>query len=291
VFSHAHSAQSSKHREPLSDESSDPGTPKCPLRGEAIRPASRTPRNVRLVANRAHPDHLHRMMRLWFLSYVRPSRIGGAAALSVLAHLLLISVSVDATRPPDSMPDESIANRVYYIPPPDREAHAFGSRESVQYIALASGAGAGVGPVSTEGTKIVRSEPTPTAGNRSADTTTTPPPVGDPKGDSVFTVLEVDSAAVRSLSSASPAYPLDLLKNHIEGTVKVRFIVDTTGFADTTSLEILNVTNEGFVKAVREALPYMRFSAAKIGTMKVRQLVEQPFTFRIATPPPTPGKP
>jgi hypothetical protein len=45
------------------------------------------------------------------------------------------------------------------------------------------------------------------------------------------------------------------------------------------------------VKAVREALPYMRFSAAKIGTMKVRQLVEQPFTFKIATPPPTPGKP
>jgi hypothetical protein len=231
------------------------------------------------------------MMRLWFVSYVRPSRLAGAAALSVVAHVLTISLSVHATRPPDSLPEASLSNRVYYIPPPDKKASAFGSHESVTYIALASGAGAGAGPVSTEGTKVVRSEPTPTAGNHSADTTTTPPPLGDPKGDSVFTILEVDSAAVRSLSSASPAYPLDLLKNHIEGTVKVRFIVDTTGFADTTSFEVLNVTNEGFVKAVREALPYMRFSSAKIGTMKVRQLVEQPFTFKIATPPPTPGKP
>jgi len=231
------------------------------------------------------------MMRLWFLSYVRPSRIGGAAALSLVAHMLLVSLSVHATRPPDSMSFESLSNRVYYIPPPNKEPVAFGSRESVQYVALGSGPGAGAGPVSSEGTKVVHADPTPTIGNRTADTVTTPPPIGDPKGDSVFTILEVDSAAVRSLASASPAYPLDLLQKHIEGTVKVRFVVDTTGFADTTSFEVLNVANEGFVKAVREALPYMRFSSAKIGAMKVRQLVEQPFTFRIATPAPTPGKP
>jgi hypothetical protein len=35
---------------------------------------------------------------------------------------------------------------------------------------------------------------------------------------------------------------------------------------------------------VRDALPYMRFSPAKIGSHKVRQLVQQSFTFRI-TPP------
>jgi outer membrane biosynthesis protein TonB len=234
---------------------------------------------------------MHRMMRLWFLSYVQPRRVAGAAALSVAVHLASIGMSVYATRPVDALPNESLANRVYYIPPPDKPARAFGSRESVQYVALASGAGVGSGPVSIEPKATRTAEPTPTAGNHTADTVTTPPPPGDPKGDSVFTILEVDSAAVRSLSSASPAYPLDLLQKHIEGTVKVRFIVDTTGFADTTSFEVLNVVNEGFIKAVREALPYMRFSAAKIGTMKVRQLVEQPFTFRIAPTPPGPPKP
>jgi TonB family protein len=233
------------------------------------------------------------MMRLWFLSYIQPRKLGAAAALSVIVHAASISMSVYATRPPDSMSEQSLANRVYYIPPPDKPARAFGSRESVQYVALGSGPGAGSGPASFEAKATKTVEPTPTAGNNTLDTVATPPPPGDPKGDSVFTILEVDSAAVRSLSSAAPAYPLDLLAKRIEGTVKVRFIVDTTGFADTTSFEVLNVAsvNEGFVKAVREALPYMRFSSAKIGSMKVRQLVEQPFTFRIATPPPAAGKP
>ena len=100
----------------------------------------------------------------------------------------------------------------------------------------------------------------------------------------MFTKLEVDSAVVRSQSSAAPAYPLDLLSKHIEGTVVARYVVDTTGFADTTSFEVIRSTNPEFIRSVRDALPYMRFSPAKIGTHKVRQLVEQPFTFRI-TPP------
>ena len=110
------------------------------------------------------------------------------------------------------------------------------------------------------------------------------PVVGDARteADSVFTILEVDSAVVRSQSSAAPAYPLELLTKKIQGSVNARYVVDTTGFADTTSFEVLTSTNEGFVRAVRDALPYMRFMPAKIGSTKVRQLVEQQFSFRIA---------
>jgi TonB family protein len=122
------------------------------------------------------------------------------------------------------------------------------------------------------------------AGNEHVDTTATPPATGETTTDSVFTILEVDSAVVRSASSASPAYPLDLLEKHIEGFVLARYVVDTTGFADVTSLQVLKATHPGFEQAVRDALPYMRFSAAKLGTQKVRQLVEQTFTFRIAGP-------
>jgi outer membrane biosynthesis protein TonB len=98
----------------------------------------------------------------------------------------------------------------------------------------------------------------------------------------VFTELEVDSAVVRSALSAGPAYPLDLLAKHVEGMALVRYVVDTTGFADTESFTVIQTTDPGFARAVRDALPYMRFSPAKIGPKKVRMLVEQPFTFKIS---------
>src|SRR5262249_15417912 len=109
-------------------------------------------------------------------------------------------------------------------------------------------------------------------------TAATPPPGNT---DSVFTVLDVDTAVVRSANSAAPAYPLKLLEARITGSVSAQYVVDTTGFADTSSFHVMKATNPGFVQAVREALPYMRFKPAKIGPLKVRQLVEQTFTFRI----------
>ena len=102
--------------------------------------------------------------------------------------------------------------------------------------------------------------------------------------DSVYSILEVDTAVVRSANSAAPAYPLKLLNAHIMGSVSARYVVDTTGFADTSSFIVLSATHPEFVTAVKEALPYMRFQPAKIGGMKVRQLVEQQFSFRINEP-------
>jgi hypothetical protein len=227
------------------------------------------------------------------LSYAQPRRVRNAAALSLVAHALFVGSWVEATRPPDSMPDESIANRVYYMPPPDREMVARGSRESVHYFTLAPGPSIGPGPAIADAQKPVISVPehSPQAGVRAVDSVTAPPVVGEPEADSAFTILEVDSAVVRSQSSAAPAYPLDLLEKKVQGSVNARYVVDTTGFADTTSFEVLTATNDGFVKAVREALPYMRFSSAKIGQRKVRQIVEQSFTFKITPPTPAPSSP
>jgi hypothetical protein len=68
----------------------------------------------------------------------------------------------------------------------------------------------------------------------------------------------------------------------VQGFVNARYVVDTTGFADTTTFVVLDATQPEFVGAVRDALPYMRFHPAKIGQNKVRQLVQQRFTFQIA---------
>jgi len=218
-------------------------------------------------------------------SYARRERGAVAGITSVAAHALVIGAWVVATLPQASLPFDSLPNHLYYIPPPNKPPPTLGPRESVRYVAVGVGDGLGPGPAAIDAKKPITPTITSTqAGGPALDSTPPAQPVAAPAAgtDSVFTILEVDTAVVRSQSSAAPAYPLDLLAKHIEGVVVVRYVVDTTGFADTASFRVVRTTNEGFVTAVRDVLPYMRFSPAKIGPTKVRQLVEQPFTFRIA---------
>src|SRR5579884_3365998 len=219
------------------------------------------------------------MMRLWFNWYAVRSTLVGALALSIVFHAAAIAAWVLATMPQPNVPQGSIANRVFFIPPPDRVPTAGGSGERVQYVKFgAEGPGAG------DAARLM-GDARPTSIDRSLgrDTTakdtvtTTPAPPGPP--DSVFSVLEVDTAVARLASSAAPAYPLKLLDEHVEGFVNAKYVVDTTGFADTSTFQVMQATNPEFVDAVRQALPYMRFSPAKIGTAKVRQLVQQQFSF------------
>jgi Gram-negative bacterial tonB protein. len=225
------------------------------------------------------------MMRLWMLSYARRTPVARAGALSVVVHGAMIAAAVVATRPPASMEEGGLANRIVYIPPPDRPPSAPGGLSTVHYITLAQGLGAGPGPAAMDARRpITLPEKSREAGAEHPDSAVAAASTGDANTDSVFTILEVDSAVVRSASSAAPAYPLDLLEKHVEGFVLARYVVDTTGFADSASLDVVRATDPGFEHSVREALPYMRFSPAKIGKQKVRQLVEQTFTFRIAAP-------
>lgn len=114
-------------------------------------------------------------------------------------------------------------------------------------------------------------------------------------GDNALSVLEVDSTVLRDPGSTAPEYPRNLLDQHIEGSATVRFVVDTTGIVDTLTYRVLRATHADFAVAVRVALPGMKFRPAIRAGIRVRQLVEQPFSFRI-TPrdtsvPPTPSKP
>ena len=235
------------------------------------------------------------MMRLWVESYMKATPVAPSATLSFVAHAVMIVGWVIVTMPPASMPADSFANKVYYIPPPDRVPAQRGSREAVRYVDLTKqGPGTGDGPRTTGDARPVATAPDETVGRAAADTVTAPRAPEVVSADSVFSILEVDTAVVRSANSAAPAYPLKLLQARIMGYVSAQYIVDTTGFADTNSFQVMKATNPEFITAVREALPYMRFTPAKIGNLKVRQLVEQQFTFRIAdtvVPPPPTKKP
>jgi TonB family protein len=107
--------------------------------------------------------------------------------------------------------------------------------------------------------------------------------------------IDVDSAAERYPESAAPAYPPDMMLLGIEGYVAVRFVVDTNGLIDLSTVRITEQSRPEFAAAVREALPAMRFRPARRGAdlRPVRQLAEQLFRFQIktATPPVTPAKP
>jgi TonB family protein len=96
-----------------------------------------------------------------------------------------------------------------------------------------------------------------------------------------FALLDVDSAAVRDPRSAAPGYPADMEARGVEGLVRVRFVVDSTGLIDVSTIKVLQTTNESFARAVRAAMPEMRFRPAMMATHPVRQLSEQNFAFRV----------
>jgi len=230
------------------------------------------------------------MMRLWVNSYAKATPVVTSATLSMAAHAALIAGWVFATLPSPNVPADSIANRVYFIPPPDRAPKQSGSGQTVRYVKLApeeQGTGEGPRQMGDEKPAVTPDE---TVADKARDSVTTVPDPTPPGPDSVFSILQVDTAVVRAANSAAPAYPLKLLNARIMGSVWAQYTVDTTGFADTTSLVIIRATHPEFVTSVREALPYMRFQPAKIGGTKVRQLVEQQFSFKITdtvVPPPT----
>jgi len=101
-------------------------------------------------------------------------------------------------------------------------------------------------------------------------------------GDQPLTEPFVDQAVV-ALPGSSPRYPSLLQSAGVEGDVRAQFVVDTLGRVEPASVRILESTHENFAQAVRDALGRARFVPAKAGGRKVRQLVEQPFSFKLTT--------
>ena len=207
------------------------------------------------------------------------------ATLSFVAHTLLIAGAVVATRPGliEQLQRWEAAEKVIYLIPMDRAASQRPQQEQVQWSALGIMQGF-TGPF--RDMPIGRSEQgRPALGREGADageSNLDAPALAAMYGeDSVMSVLEVDSAAVRYAWSAAPAYPVDMLRAHMEGEVIARYVVDTLGHADTSSFEVVSSTHRAFVNAVKAALPDMRFSPAQWNGQKVRQLVEQRFAFKI----------
>ncbi len=103
---------------------------------------------------------------------------------------------------------------------------------------------------------------------------------GSAASNKAYSENQVDRT-VQVTRSVSPRYPDALKSVNVEGEVIVRYIVDARGRVEPGSIEILSTAHKLFSDAVRRALLDMRFRAAEANGQAVRQLVEQPFRFRL----------
>lgn len=97
----------------------------------------------------------------------------------------------------------------------------------------------------------------------------------------VYLDFQTEKPVVQAANSAAPAYPDILRQAGVEGEALVSFVVDTSGRVDQATFKVIRTTHDLFVAAVKNVLPRMRFIPAELGDRKVRQLVQQPFSFAI----------
>jgi TonB family protein len=225
------------------------------------------------------------MMRHWHQEHSEPAQRAAGTLTSVAVHAALITIAVLATNPPEGFVQGfyTLANKVIYVAPPERVPASEGSKQQLKYedaAPVGDGAGFARGPVGAE----IEKKPallSPQPGDLGTEKAATIESRQFASYDTVFTITQVDSAVAVDPMSAAPAYPAALQKLGIEGSVMVRYVVDSFGKADLSTLQIVRATRIEFAIAVREALPNMRFMPAKMGSKAVPQLVEQPFNFRI----------
>lgn len=97
-----------------------------------------------------------------------------------------------------------------------------------------------------------------------------------------YTQDVVERVAWPHRDNPRPRYPSELQRAGIEGSLLVQFVVDSTGRVDEKTLSFPTGAQPGFLRAVRDALLRSRFFPAELAGIRVRQLVQQQFTFVIA---------
>ncbi|HKN67353.1 MAG TPA: energy transducer TonB [Gemmatimonadaceae bacterium] len=97
-----------------------------------------------------------------------------------------------------------------------------------------------------------------------------------------YTQDVVERVAWPHRDNPRPRYPSDLQRAGIEGSLVVQFVVDSTGRVDEKTLTFPSDAQPGFLRAVHDALLRSRFFPAELAGIRVRQLVQQQFTFVIA---------
>jgi len=100
--------------------------------------------------------------------------------------------------------------------------------------------------------------------------------------DQPYFEFQVEKQVQQIPGTGNLRYPDMLRSANVEGEVLAQFVVDENGRFEVGSFKVLKSSHELFTQAVKNALPNMRFYPAEIGGRKVKQLVQQPFTFSLS---------
>ena len=211
----------------------------------------------------------------------KPPRGGIGVLTSLVLHLLLAAPFVLAARRADPNTDP-IDQMVVFLVPPDQP----------QGLGEPGPQAAWTDP---PGIREITEAPPPPLRPDASDVIDLGQPRDPPSQDSIFigrmastesalSEIEVDSVVERDPTSAAPEYPEALLLKQIEGSTRVHYVVDTNGRVDSTSIRVIRTTEPEFAASVRAALVVMKFRPAMQSSRRVRQWVEQNFTFRILQP-------
>jgi protein TonB len=90
---------------------------------------------------------------------------------------------------------------------------------------------------------------------------------------------EVDKIVAPFTNNPKPVYPWRLERQGVETSFIVQYVVDSTGRVDNETILFPMDVQAPFTESVRESLRRARFYPAQIGGHRVRQLVEQQFSF------------
>lgn len=222
------------------------------------------------------------MMKLWrqHREHIEGTGLAPSVLLSMVAHAVVVIAAIDATAEPPAADRELPANSIArFLAPPDREAAQRPRAEMIRYVAISIPEVSG--PTSQPLLPVDERRPAETMTGLDDRDVRPAPELHDV--DSVFSVVQVDSAATRYAWSAAPAYPPGMLAKNTEGVVRAEFVVTQEGYVDTLTLRVLDSTDPEFTRAVKDALPFMRYRPAKIGDASVSQLVAQEFRFEITS--------
>ena len=107
-----------------------------------------------------------------------------------------------------------------------------------------------------------------------------PPPVPMPAGHAYFE-YQVEKPVTPAPGSLGPRFPEALKAANVEGEVLAQFVVDENGRVEIGTFKVLRSDHALFTAAVRDALVGARYVPADVGGKAVRQVVQQPFQFRL----------